>query len=92
MPVSIDDIVPIGQVRARFTEVAEQARAGADKLITRNGEAFVAVIDARRLEHLQRLEREHVHLQLLDAASAGLDAIDRGDVVDEETMWARLGR
>jgi prevent-host-death family protein len=46
-----DDIVPISQVRASFTDLAEQVRNGKEKIITRNGESYVALVDARRLDH-----------------------------------------
>ena len=42
MAIKSDDIVPINQVRARFTELAEEVRAGAEKIVTRNGESYVA--------------------------------------------------
>ncbi|MGQ0834835.1 MAG: hypothetical protein ACT4O5_07925 [Gammaproteobacteria bacterium] len=54
-------------MRASFTELAEQVRQGREKIITRrNGKSYVALIDARRLDHYHRLEREHIHLTLLD--------------------------
>ena len=37
MALKSEDIVPLNQVRARFTELAEEVRAGAEKIITRNG-------------------------------------------------------
>jgi len=78
MGVRTDDIVPLNQVRARLTELAEEARIGREKIITRNGESYVALIDARRLDHYHRLEREHVHLALLDEAEKGLADIAAG--------------
>jgi len=72
MGFNTDDIVPINQVRASFTELAEEVRAGREKIITRNGESYVALVDARRLDHYHRLEREHIHLDLLDQALTGL--------------------
>ena len=67
MPIKSEDIVPLNQVRARFTELAEEVRAGAEKIITRNGESYVAMVDARRLDHYHRLEREHVQPTARDA-------------------------
>jgi antitoxin (DNA-binding transcriptional repressor) of toxin-antitoxin stability system len=72
MTINSDDIVPINQVRASFTNLAEEVRAGREKIITRNGESYVALVDARRLDHYHRLEREHIHLDLLDEAARGL--------------------
>lgn len=78
MGIQSDDIVPMNQVRASFTELAEQVRLGREKLITRNGESYVALIDARRLDHYHRLEREHIHLTLIEEASRGLDDVAAG--------------
>jgi prevent-host-death family protein len=78
MAINSDDIVPLNQVRANFTDLAEQVRAGKEKIITRNGESYVALVDARRLDHYHRLEREHIHLTLLDDAARGLSDVDAG--------------
>ena len=78
MTISTKDIVPLNQVRARLTELAEDVREGHEKIITRNGEAYVALIDARRLDHYHRLEREHIHLALLDEAEKGLEDVEAG--------------
>jgi antitoxin (DNA-binding transcriptional repressor) of toxin-antitoxin stability system len=84
-----DDIVPMNQVRASFTELAEQVRRGREKLITRNGESYVALIDARRLDHYHRLEREHIHLTLIEEASRGLDDVAAGRTVGVAELRAR---
>ena len=81
MPISTDDIVPLNQVRARLTELAEEARIGKEKVITRNGESYVALIDARRLDYYHRLEREHIHMALLDEAEKGLADIKAGRTI-----------
>jgi PHD/YefM family antitoxin component YafN of YafNO toxin-antitoxin module len=84
-----DDIVPMNQVRAGLTELAEQVRRGREKLITRNGESYVALIDARRLDHYHRLEREHIHLTLIEEASRGLDDVAAGRTVAVAELRAR---
>jgi len=84
-----DDIVPMNQVRASFTELAEQVRSGREKLITRNGESYVALVDARRLDHYHRLEREHIHLTLIDEASRGLDDVAAGRTLGVAELRAR---
>jgi prevent-host-death family protein len=76
MSFDSDDIVPINQVRANFTNLAEQVRSGKEKIITRNGESYVALVDARRLDHYHRLEREHIHLTLIDEAARGIADVD----------------
>lgn len=85
-----EDIVPINQVRARFTELAESVRGGAEKLITRNGESYVAIIDARRLDHYHRVEREHIHLQLLEQAVAGMQDVAAGRTMSAAELRARF--
>jgi prevent-host-death family protein len=80
MAIKSEDIVPLNQVRARLTELAEEVRAGAEKIITRNGESYVALVDARRLDHYHRLEREHIHLALLEEAARGLEDLRDGRV------------
>jgi len=72
MGVSARDVVPFTQARAQLSELAEQAKAGAEKIITKNGVAYVALIDADRVDHYHRLEREHIHLLLIDDARRGL--------------------
>lgn len=78
MTISTKDIVPFSQARARLSELAEEVKRGAEKVITRNGESYVALIDSDRLDHYHRLERERIHLILLDEAARGLDDVASG--------------
>ena len=89
MAIKSDDIVPLNQVRARLTELAEEVRAGAEKIITRNGESYVALVDARRLDHYHRLEREHIHLALLEEAARGLQDVRDGRVESAREMLSK---
>ena len=89
MAIKSDDIVPLNQVRARFTELAEEVRAGAEKVITRNGESYVALVDARRLDHYHRLEREHIHLALLQEALNGIQDVRDGRVATARQVLAK---
>jgi hypothetical protein len=92
MGVSSRDIVPLGQVRANLTEIAEEVRGGAEKIITRNGESYVAIIDARRLDHYHRLEREHIHLGLIEEAEAGLADVREGRTMSVDELLRMFGR
>jgi prevent-host-death family protein len=92
MAIKSEDIVPLNQVRARFTELAEQVRGGKEKIITRNGESYVALVDARRLDHYHKLEREHIHLTLLDEASKGLADVDAGRTIGVREARAKYRR
>ncbi len=89
MGVKSDDIVPLNQVRARFTELAEEVRAGAEKIITRNGESYVALVDARRLDHYHSLEREHIHMALLQEAMKGIQDVRDGRVATARQVLAK---
>lgn len=78
MGFSASDVVPFTQARANLSELAEQAKAGAEKIITKNGESYVALIDANRLDYYHSLERERIHLLLIDDAKRGLANITAG--------------
>lgn len=86
------DIVPMNQVRAQFTRLAREVHEGSEKIITKNGEGYVALVDAGRLDHYHRLEREHIHLLLLEEAERGLLDIRQGKVSDIEDLLKRYGR
>jgi prevent-host-death family protein len=89
MSISSEDIVPLNQVRAKFTELAEEVREGNEKIVTRNGESYVALIDARRLDHYHQLEREHIHLALLEEASRGRDDVQAGRLLSAAETRAK---
>ncbi len=82
MAFSASDIVSLSQARATLSELAEQVNAGAEKIITKNGESYVALIDARRLDYYHQIEREHVHLLVIEDASRGLEDVAAGKVKD----------
>ena len=82
MGFSARDVVPFTQARANLSELAEQAKAGAEKIITKNGESYVALIDSDRLDYYHQLERERIHLLLISEASKGLDDIAAGRTSD----------
>jgi len=88
MTIESRDVVPLNQVRARFTELAEDVRAGREKLITRNGESYVALVDARRLDHYHALEREHVHLVLLEDVEQGWEDVLAGRTISAAELAA----
>ena len=78
MGFSASDVVPFTQARANLSELADQAKACVEKIITKNGESYVALIDADRLDYYHRLERERIHLLLIDDAKRGLTDIAAG--------------
>ena len=90
MAFTADDVVPFTVARAKLSELAEQAKAGAEKIITKNGESYVALIDAGRLDYYHLLERERVHLLLIEDARKGLEDILAGRVHDADKAIAKL--
>jgi len=52
-----------------------------EKIITKNGESYAALIDTERLDYYQRLDREHVHIKLLEEAVRGLHDVNAGNVI-----------
>lgn len=78
MAITSEDIVPLNKVRASFTALAEEVRAGKEKIITRNGESYVALVDARQLDHYHRLAEEQLYIALAEDAIKGLEDIEAG--------------
>ncbi len=92
MAITARDVVPLTQARARLSELAEEVKAGAEKIITRNGESYVALIDAERLDYYHRLERERIHLVLLEEAAKGLADVAAGRTRDAREALGELKR
>jgi antitoxin (DNA-binding transcriptional repressor) of toxin-antitoxin stability system len=90
MTFASNDVVPFAVARAKLSELAEQAKGGAEKIITKNGESYVALIDARKLDYYHLLERERIHLLLIDDAGKGLEDIKAGRVHDGDKAIAKL--
>ena len=92
MGISVRDVVAFSQARANLSDLAEQVKAGAEKIITKNGESYVALIDSDRLDYYHRLEREHIHLLLVDEIDKGLDDVAAGRVKDARLTIQQLKR
>ncbi|MBT9520006.1 MAG: type II toxin-antitoxin system Phd/YefM family antitoxin [Dechloromonas sp.] len=90
MGVSASDVVPLSAARANLSELAEAVNAGAEKIITKNGESYIALIDARRLDYYHQLEREHIHLLLIDEAAKGLADVAAGRVTDARSALENI--
>lgn len=90
MGITAADIVPLSQARATLSELADQVKAGAEKIITKNGESYVALIDAARLDYYHQLERERIHLLLIDEVSRGLDDVAAGRTKEARAAIAAL--
>ena len=86
------DVVPLTQARANLSELADEVKAGSEKIITKNGESYIALIDASRLDYYHQLERERIHLLLIDEASKGLDDVVTGKVKDARSVIQAIKR
>lgn len=91
MSLRTSDVVPISEARARLTDLAEEVvEAGAEKVLTKNGSSYVAIVDARKLDYYHALEEEHAGLVLLDEAEAGLRQALAGQRVSTEDLLSAL--
>ncbi|MBK9579899.1 MAG: type II toxin-antitoxin system Phd/YefM family antitoxin [Fibrobacterota bacterium] len=88
MAIHAQDVVSLSQARAHLSELADQVNAGAEKILTKNGESYVALVDAKRLDYFHALERERIHLLVLDDASKGLDDVEAGRTRDARKALA----
>ncbi len=59
---------------------------------TKNGESDIALIDASRLDYYHQLERERIHLLLIDEASKGLDEVIAGKLKDARSVIQSIKR
>ena len=92
MTFRTSDIVPIGEARARLTELAEDVVGnGSEKVLTKNGASYVALVDARRLDYYHALEAEHASLVLADDAVTGLRQAVAGQYLSDEELDEALG-
>jgi prevent-host-death family protein len=92
MAFTASDVVPLSQARATLSDLADQVKAGAEKIITKNGESYVAIIDAARLDYYHQLEREQIHLLIIDDARKGLDDVAAGKVKNASATINALKR
>lgn len=91
MTFTAQDVVPISEARARLTELSDEVVAGAEKLLTKNGSAYVAIVDAKKLDYYHALEEEHAGLVLLGEAEKGLQEILNGRCISTDQLMAALG-
>jgi prevent-host-death family protein len=93
MAISSKDIIPLTRARAKLTELCQEVHTkGSEKIITKNGESCAALIDAERLDHYHRLEREHIHLSLLREAIKGAKNLKGGRILNLKQLKSRHGR
>ncbi len=86
MSIAIKDIVAFSRARTNLSELVIEVERGAEKIITKNGEPAVALINASQLAHYHRLEQANIHLLLANEVKKGL-----ADVAAGRTQNARKG-
>ncbi|MDH4451249.1 MAG: type II toxin-antitoxin system Phd/YefM family antitoxin [Rhodoferax sp.] len=85
------DVVPISEARARLTELAQEVvDGGAEKVLTKNGASYVALVDAKKLDYYHALEADHANLVLLGEAETGLQQILDGQRITPADLDALL--
>lgn len=92
MGISASDMIPLSQASASLSALADEVKAGAEKIITKDGESYIALIDSARLDYYHQLERERIHLLLIDEVSKGLDDVVAGNVKDARAAVQALKR
>ena len=92
MAVNSRDIVHLTVARAKLSELADEVKMGAEKIITKNGVGYVALIDAERLDYYRTLEKERIHLLLLDEMEKGLADVEADRVRDARAVLAARRR
>jgi prevent-host-death family protein len=82
MGIAVRDIVAFSEARTHLSRLVEEVQQGREKIITKNGEPAVAMINAKRLDYYHQLERDRGHLMLIDEAEKGLADIVAGRTGD----------
>ena len=91
MSLRTSDVLPIGEARARLAELADEVvGAGSEKVLTKDGASFVAIVDARKLDYYHALEEEHAGLVLLDEVETGLRQLLAGQRVTSNELTRAL--
>jgi PHD/YefM family antitoxin component YafN of YafNO toxin-antitoxin module len=90
--IATKDVVPISRARARLTELADDvSKTGNEKIFTKNGESYVALITADQLDDYSRF-REAEHLSMLKALVEAAEDIGEGRVYAWKRFGPRLAR
>jgi hypothetical protein len=66
------------------------AMRGSEKVLTKNGASYVALVDARKLDYYHALEAEHAGLVLVQGALEGLADLEAGRVLEEAELGQAL--
>lgn len=89
MGFASSDVVAFTHARANLSELADQPKTDAEKIVANNGESYVALIDADRLDHHHPV-RERIHLVLISDVKSGLIDIGKGRTFEADSALAEL--
>ena len=90
MAITPEDSISLSYASAHLTDLCEEIHAkGGEKLITKSGGQFVALIDADRLDYYHQLEREHIHIGLLQEAIKGVADVKAGRTLSLAQLKSR---
>ncbi|MFM9969769.1 MAG: hypothetical protein ACKVQK_15365 [Burkholderiales bacterium] len=90
--IASKDIVPISRARAQLTELADEvSKSGEEKVFTRNGESYVALITATQLDDYRRF-KEAEQVSKLRALVEAAEDIQAGRVYSWEKFKPRLAK
>ena len=93
MAISSKDTISLARAQATLTDHRAQVnRDHGEKIITKNGESYAALIYSERLDYYQRLGREYVHIKLLEEAVRGLHDVNAGNVISVTKLKTRYRR
>jgi antitoxin (DNA-binding transcriptional repressor) of toxin-antitoxin stability system len=92
MSIRTQDVVSMSDACLRLAELADEVVAGTEKVLTKDGSAYVAIVDARKLDYYHALEAEHRRLVALDDAEKGLNDALAGRVQSAENLYKSLRR
>lgn len=90
MLISASDVVSLTQSGACQSSSADQTEDDAEKLSIAIAQSCEVSIDADRLDHYPRFERERVHLLLINDALRGLDDIGAYRTCDADAAVAAI--
>jgi prevent-host-death family protein len=93
MATSSKDTISLARAQATLTDLCAQVnRDHGEIILTKSGESCAALIDTERLDYYHRLEREQVHIKLLEAAVRGLHDVNAGNVITVTKLKTRYRR
>jgi len=90
--IAAGDVIPLSQASADLSGIADRPEAGFEKIVTKNGEQYVAIVDAQRLDYAHKLQRACISLLLAEEAGRGLDDIAAGNVKDARRTLSAIRR